>query len=185
MKNLLLIFAIALAPLWSFGQGKLLWDESIHGPLGVTDATATPLGLLQYGTNTIIGASENTPSESSWIAYPDNFFFQVPVGSQVSALYLSVTGPNVRAWIGNESFTVQYGWARNSENGDLLGQWGMQPLQSLGYGMYMANTDRQPFTSVAQYRLDIVLTPIPEPATWALLALGGGLFWLLRHTRRA
>jgi hypothetical protein len=50
--------------------------------------------------------------------------------------------------------------------------------------MYMANHDFQPAPSLANYRLDFILQPVPEPSMYALLALGGALVCFAIRRRR-
>jgi hypothetical protein len=50
--------------------------------------------------------------------------------------------------------------------------------------MYISNSDRQSFITYANYRLDFVVAAVPEPSAWALLTLGGALFWFAARRRR-
>ena len=60
---------------------------------------------------------------------------------------------------------------------------GLTTLPSNDYAMYIENHFNQPETTFLNYRLDFVVTAVPEPSTWALLTLGGVLLWpvLRRH----
>jgi hypothetical protein len=155
----------------AMGQGTVLWDESVNGPLSNDYTQPTYLGALQAGTNSVIGSAEAVPSGMGWTVYDDSFTFAVPAGFQVNAVQLMVDR-RVWAWIGNPGFSSQYGFVDHPSNGDLLPQWGLAPLAPGTYGMYISDHDLQPVPTAAHYRLDFVSQSIPEPGALGLCLAG-------------
>ena len=107
----------------------------------------------------------------------------MPTGLSISRVFLTIDSQNTLAWIGSPDFGSQLGFAQNVANGDVLPQWNFLSIPNGSYGMYMANVDRQSFPTIANYRLDFVVTAVPEPSTWALLTLGSALFWCAARRR--
>jgi len=162
-----------------FGQGTILWDESVNGPLSESGSKPTQLGLLNLGTNTILAATEIEPiGGGNWLVHGDVFSFTVPGNSSLSGIFLTVDKPNVSSWIGDPTFSTQIGYAANSLNGELILQWQFSGIGPGTYGMYMENHDQESFTSIANFRLDFFLQPVPEPGAFSLLFIGAGLVGL-------
>ena len=155
----------------AFGQGTIVWDESVNGPLSHFSSSPTALGSFQLGTNSIIGKVEIEPSGGNWIVYEDFFTLSVPPSLSLNAVFFHVDKPDVATWIG-ASFGDQLGYAASSASGELLAQWGMSPIGAGGYSMYLANHDTQAVISVATYRLDFFVQSVPEPGTFALALTG-------------
>lgn len=173
-KGILLAFALSAAT--AFGQGTILWNEAVNGPLSFDPHNPTLLGALALGSNTVSGATELEPTGPGYFVHEDYFTFVVPVGATVTAAFLSIDRPSVGTWIGDSEFNAQLSYNGGPLSGPLLPQWGLSALVPGSYGMYLANLDTQPFISIANYRLDFVVEAIPEPASlWLLL---GGLGWL-------
>ena len=102
----------------------------------------------------------------------------------VSAVYLTVDRPKVWNWIGDAIFLNQLGWVQNPTNGDLLPQWGLSSIGPSVYGMDVENHDVQSVPSIANYRLDFVAQPTPEPSIVCLTLAGAALMWLRSRTRK-
>jgi hypothetical protein len=173
MKPCARIFLLALTFTTSaLGQGTVLWDESVNGELAQKYTSATPLGALQIGTNSVIGMTEVVPTGPNWAGYPDIFTITVPANTSVSGVYLSVNKPNVWTWIGDATFLNQLALVQSPSSGNLLTQWGLSSIGPGVYGMYLENHDQQSVTSIASYRLDFIAQSIPEPDALALWLSG-------------
>jgi hypothetical protein len=183
MKAIIGIFTLAGAIAFSArGQGTILWDESVNGPLSNNPDAPSSLQPLTGGTNTIFAAVQATPHGTGWGVDDDLFIFIVPSGLQVTSIDFALDGI-AAAWLGNSSFTANYGYAVTSSNGDLLSTMGIGPLGSGTYGMYVGDRDLQSIPTVANYRLDFFAQSIPEPNSLSLVFFGLG-FLSVRRLRR-
>jgi hypothetical protein len=178
-----ILFAFIFSATAASGQTTILWNESVNGELSQDFNSPTPFGALQLGTNSIIGATEIVPYGNNWGAYPEFFTFEVPSNSEVTALYIQIDKPDVWAWIGDPTFSNELAFDVNPSIGELLSQWGLDSISPGLYGMYLLNADEQSYTTIANYQLDFVLEPIPEPGILGLLLLSAGVF-TLRHCRK-
>ena len=179
-----ILIAITLTTTAAFSQTTILWNESVNGELSQDYSTATSLGILNIGTNVIIGETENEPVSGGWLSYSDYFTFIVPNGYDVTGLYIQIDKPNVWAWIGDAGFSSTLAFSGGPSTGDLLSQMGLDNISSGTFGMYLSNSDAEPYTSIAHYELDFVVEAVPEPGTFGLLLLGAGVF-TLRHCRKS
>ena len=163
--------ALVLSVATAFGQGTILWDEGVNGPLSNGGGGQTPLGSLQVGTNSVLGASEFIPDG----IYGDYFTFTVATNNAIAGLRLSANRP-VAVWFGSADFSTEYGYVIRPANGDILPQLGLAAINPGAYGAYIKSYDFDSGPSTANYRLDFVAQAVPEPASvWLLL---GGLGWL-------
>ena len=177
-KSAAILFSVILTTTAAFGQTTILWNESVNGELSQDYNSPTPLGTLQLGTNIIIGATECVPIGYNWLSYQDCFTFEVPSNSDNTAIYIQTDKPDIWAWIGDSTFSNELAFDTNPSTGELLSQMGLSSIIPGIYGMDLLNDDEQPYTSVANYQLDFVVEPVPEPGTLGLLLLGAGVFSL-------
>jgi hypothetical protein len=173
MRNhTVILFLLKACAFVAFGQGTILWDESVNGELSMSYTSATALPPLQLGTNSIIGKTEIEPTGPNWLVHPDYFSITVPSNLSVTGVYLSINKPNVWTWIGDPTFVNQLAFAQSPTPGDLLSQWGLSSVGPGAYGVYLDNHDAQSITSIASYRLDFVTQSIPEPGPLGLWLTG-------------
>lgn len=172
---LLFVFSAATA----FGQGTILWDEAANGPLSNDYTVATAFGRLANGTNSISGASQ-VIGNGIW---GDYFTIVVPNSSVVSALWISADN-QVDVWIGNTAYSIEYGYVLRPANGNILPQWGFDPINAGAFGLYIRDYDFSDNHTVSNYRLDFVVEAIPEPASIWLLLGGLGGFGVCTYGRR-
>lgn len=174
-----------------------VYSESVNGDLSSNGLSPT-LITLTAGSNQIIGKNGNQDS-----AVRDYLTFTVPSGYALTSITL------LGDTIGNVGFLgLQAGNqvtlpTNTSTAAGLLGWWhytpanigaNLLPLMAapangssgfappLGpgaYSLWIQESSPGLFT----FDFDLVLTQVPEPATWLLTALGAGLLGLGRKTR--
>ena len=153
------------------GQGNILWNEAVNGPLSNSYQIPTPLPSMVSGSNIVLGTTESVPVGGNWLAYDDFILLTIPDDTYVSRFHVSFDHP-IAIWLGNATFDEQFGYSVNHTASELLSEWGLSPLAAGQYGVYVKNYDFHPDTSFAYYTLHFVLEPVPEPSTYALLLLG-------------
>jgi hypothetical protein len=187
----LAVVALCSVVVTAWGQGRILWDESVNGPLPFYTA-AQQFGDLSIGTNSVIGSVALTPTGSSFWAEDDAFLFSVPPSLRVTQILFTANRQSL-FWLGDGGWGNQIRYAESPVNGDLLPQmrdnYLPAPLSSLPAGPYSAYvTDWEgwvPERVVDDYRIDFVVEAVPEPAPFLLTALGVAVFLFRRKTKRA
>jgi hypothetical protein len=166
----------------AFGQGTLLWDESVNGPLSNDYTQPTGFGTLGFGTNSVFAKTEFVSSGGGGTIFEDYFTFTIPSSSQISAAWLQTDRP-IAAWVGTPDYGSQHGYVINPPNGNLLAQWGLTAIGPGTYGFYFKNYDFAGGSSVSNYRLDFFVQA-PEPGTISLTLLGLGALALVKRRKR-
>lgn len=159
------------------GQGTILWDESINGPLSNDGTHPTWLGTLQTRTNSVFGATEYISFGTGGALYGDYFTFAIPQSLRVGGLNLTVDRA-VLVWVGDQNFSQELSHVYNPANGSLLPQMGLPFLAAGTYGMYITVNDFSG-SGTANYRLDFVMEAVPEPSAGCLLLMGAGVVGVL------
>lgn len=167
--------ALVLSVATAFGQGTILWDETVNGPLSNDGNNPTAFGALQIGTNSLLGATQSQPIGNNWLVFADYFRFSLTGPSFIAQILFSAD-KRVAVWLGEDNFSAQLGYISNPVSGELLAQMEANSVGTGAVGMYVMNYEFGASHSIAGYRLDFVVQAIPEPASlWLLL---GGLGWL-------
>ena len=135
MKQLVALMVGLVLASSAYGQGAILWDEAVNGPLSEDYHNPTYLSALQLGTNSLSGSSELQVPPPYLIVHENVFTISVPAGLEITALFLQVDRSNVWAWVGDTGFSSDLGYTRNAFTGDLLGQWAIGSLSAGAYGM--------------------------------------------------
>ena len=154
--------------LW--GQGTILWNEAVNGPLSLDSDNPTILPVMQFGTNSLIGAAAVERAGQVWYGYDDFFQIRIPAGTFVSSAFVTVDRPNAGIWLGDTGYSNHIAFVANPLTESLLSQWGLPYIAPGAYGMYVGNNDLQLPSTVLNYRLDFVV--VPEPCTLALVLAG-------------
>jgi len=181
MKSLWLLLLSATA---ASGQGTILWNESVNGPLSNDPGNPTSLGIIQLGTNTLIGSAEFVPIDGGpgGNLYSDIITFTVNGGFQITSLILQ-TDSSIGVWIGNSGFTSELASIISPSNGDILPQLNLQNISPGTYGFYVSDRQFGSSPTVANYQLDFIVQAVPEPSAISLLLIGAG-FVLLQRRRQ-
>ena len=172
MKQLVALMVGLVLASSAHGQGTILWDEAVNGPLSEDSAFPTTLFPLSLGTNSLMGISELVPSLLGWTSHPNFFTIQVPIDLVVQAVYFHADKPKLWAWLGNTRYSSELAFIQNPTAGELLNQWELATISPGTYGVYLENHDAQATTTIANYRLDFVVEAVPEPASLWLLLVG-------------
>ena len=180
MKHLLAFLAFAQSLAYS---QSVLWNEELMGPLANDYAFAQNFGPLQVGSNTVIGSVQIERNGTVYTIFDDHFIFTVPSGYRVTSLFASINGPAPVIWIGGAGFGQTRYYFQGVQPGELFSTTNAM-LDEGAFGTYVG-TRFLPFdVSNTDYRLDFVVTPIPEPGTWVLLGVAGAACWAVRRRRR-
>lgn len=186
MKRGLLCASLWASLISSQGQGTILWDEAVNGPLSQNYEHPTILTPLQIGTNSLIGTSLTEWKSNNWFAQADYFLFQVAEKTRVSFVGATIDTPRATFWIGDSGFANQIAVAEILSGGALLSAWGIESVPPGAYGIELFNGNLIPQTTILNYRLDFVVDAIPEPASfWLLSASLAGMQirrWLRKPT---
>ena len=172
-----ILLAIAFSAAAAFGQGTILWDEAVDGPLANDFNRPTPLGVLRIGTNSVLAAAQfvRTGEGPGGTLCDDYMVFAVEVGQFISATLAKSDNP-VLLWLGDGGFGSELAVGNSSASEALMLQPTLSVVSSGTYGFYVSNRQFNAPASVANYRLDFVVEAVPEPASLCLLL--GGLGWL-------
>jgi PEP-CTERM motif len=190
---------LMLVPRQTFAA--VVYDEDSDGDFSGVYSNPTPLSLVP-GTNSIVASTGNFDGVDDL----EYVRVDVPAGYQLSQLLLGAyVGQDQRGFIGLQSgsaFTFaapdafshindMLGWSHfgpgegHDSGTDLLpiiglnGQGFVPPLSGSTYTFWIQQTG-----AVMDYRLDFVVTPVPEPGTSLLVGFGGVALAATRRRRR-
>lgn len=193
----------ALGVAW-FGAGlagpapaATVYDESVNGDLANTGGGPLAVLSLSAGGNDLLGT---TGASASFVIDRDYVTIEVPVGLQLAALtvlpnthvvggddfgqaFLGIqSGPavTVSPVSGSPAGLLGYSHYNGNDAGSNIlprigagfGASGFSgPLGAGAYSLWIQDFNAGSST----YGFRFTLAPVPEPATWALMVLGGGL----------
>ena len=194
--KLIALVLFAVAP----SHAATVWNESVNGDISNNRLAPTSV-TLAAGSNDVIGSVVGNPSDIDYLT------INVPTGDELSQIILeSYTSTDQKGFIGIQQGTTFTQPPTGTDVTKLLGYThfgpgagnvGLDILPSMGTGAgaqgFTAPLPAGPYTfwiqqlgALTNYDFNFVVQPVPEPATWALAAMAGGLLarWLLA-TRRA
>ena len=73
MKQLTALMVGLVLASSAYGQGTILWDEAVNGPLSNDFAHPTSLSTMQMGSNSVRGATEYFDFGGNGAVAPDYF----------------------------------------------------------------------------------------------------------------
>lgn len=199
-----LLLALCLAGAVSSTQAATAWDEAASGDLANVGTSPTTVSLV-LGSNLVSGS---TGRSAAGVVDRDYFTFTLPAGLQLDALTVlqgtTFLGPSSLSFIGVQagaqvtvnptggSATGLLGWWLYSENDigqDILPQMGLAfgavgfagPLPAGNYAFWVQETG----TGTADYRFDLNVSAVPEPAGALLMLAGLAALQARRRTKPA
>ncbi len=173
----------------------MIWDEAVHGDIS-GDRLNPTFKTLVPGANILKASS--SPGDREYIR------LDVPGGFVLSAIWLDTyvsedgigfmgvqagtvfTEPHDSPEVGNILGYVLFGWGSSTVGTDVLDDMGTGP-GAIGFTPPLASG---PYTYWIQqtgepmdYQFNFVVSPVPEPATFAALGLGALALVRLRRRR--
>ncbi len=189
------IVLLAVAPL----QAATVWNEATNGDISNNRLAPTSM-TLSAGSNDVIGSVVGNPSDIDYLT------INVPTGDELSQIILeSFTSTDQKGFIGIQAGTTFTQPPTGTDVTQLLGYTHFGPgagnvgadiLPSMGTGAgsqgFTAPLAAGPYTfwiqqlgALTNYDFNFVVRPVPEPASWALAAMAGGLLALVARRRNA
>ncbi|MDQ3186270.1 MAG: FxDxF family PEP-CTERM protein [Pseudomonadota bacterium] len=178
-------------------SAAIAYDETASGDFAAANLESSGIspgtfaGVMTAGVHTITGTFGNSDAAGR---DTDVFSFEIPAGQQLTAIDLTFTtvsgNANRGAYfgiqggleIGTGSATVgsNLSNALVAESGDILSRFALgpefggtgltAPLDAGNYTMFLSET-----AAVVDYRMDLNVSAVPEPETYAMLLAGLGL----------
>lgn len=205
-SRLSLALAVLIAPLGAFGQTVLsdFSDLGSQNPsfLESWDSAGTPQYSQQSGFVTIEPVTGGNPQSDGYFIAGTSLDLTAHVSLEVTAREGggNATGNFSVAFYNNDvlngpgavrvyTFTASdfAGVSFNTESVG-LGSFDFEDVSFDPSAVTFWSIEADPLLDPVQdFRFDfdnIQLTPVPEPTTWALLALGAGAFWASRARRK-
>jgi len=185
----LLVLTAALVSLFQVQRAgaAILYAEGVSGDLSNNRLLPTQL-VLSTGVNSILATSAGSDREyftlvlpinllltqlilASYDSFDDTSFIGVQAGTTFTVAPTTLNAAGLLGWTHFGPNTVA------TEGTDILDNIGAggfgatnfaPPLPSGSYTFWV----QQASSSLTSYQLDFVVTSVPEPSTWALLAVG-------------
>jgi hypothetical protein len=188
----LLISALGM----SSASAVVIWDESINGDLFYSDA-AQNIGNLQFGTNTLLGSGYLIRNNGVLVGVDvDEAFFTLAAGLQIDSMtsvltFLSESPGSVlqtryTALISPSSSNIfVVDMVSNVTSIDLLpyNTAGSFLFATGGGGASTPDNTEIYWNWKADINVSSVMSPVPEPQTYAMLLAGLGLIGFMARRR--
>jgi hypothetical protein len=172
LKWFLVAVLFLLVSFAAMGQGTIMWNEGVNGPLSNITNSPSALSPLVGGSNSIIGSITRAGGNLQM----DYFTFLVPANIAVQAMWLS-SDSAVQVYDGNAGYV-------NGSTYGILTSGGISGSNVLPPGQHwMAALFNGGIAETVNYRIDFVTT-VPEPSAWFLSFVGMAVFYLLRRRKR-
>ncbi|HEY4308855.1 MAG TPA: PEP-CTERM sorting domain-containing protein [Pirellulales bacterium] len=189
------LILLATAPL----TAATVWNETSDGDISNNRLTPTAV-TLGVGGNDVIGSVVGSPSDIDYLT------INVPAGDKLSQIVLeSFTSTDQKGFIGilhGSTFTepavgtnvanllgyTHFGPGAGNVGLDILPSMGTgpgaqgftAPLATGNYTLWI-----QQLGALTSYDFNFVVSPVPEPSTWALAGTAAGLYALVFRRRQA